>query len=47
MYACAYQRGGGGVCTERMRGVAINEDKYALPYMDINTTHVPYMKTSC
>ena len=30
-----------------MRGVAINEDKYVLPYMDINTNHVPYIKTSC
>ena len=24
MYTCAYQRGGGGVATERMRGVATN-----------------------
>ena len=24
MYTCAYQRGGGGVCTEWMRGVATN-----------------------
>ena len=35
VYSCAYQRGGGGVCTERMRGVAINEDKYALPGVEI------------